>query len=323
MTRTGKLKIATLALAIAAGLGASGTVHAGLVATSVLEVTNFRITDAQGNPLDITDFGGAILQDSGTNTATLTGFAPVTNTLSIFGGGTMNILQSCVGAVCPGQDNFTHTTPPPVVGTQLARADSLLDGAPVTGIVGAPLGANARAVAEVLLTGNGIGGGDSDLNENTLFSFSLAQARTLRLSFDADLYLRTFLSADSKIGSSAAATSKLTFSLFDLGTGANLFSWAPNGAAGGIIGGTELLDGANLNDSITALIPGANFSRDLPGSQSFLAETTLGAGNYQFIVSHVVGADGTQVIPEPGTMLLAGVGLLGVALSRRRAKKVS
>jgi PEP-CTERM motif len=320
MTRFGKFKKATaLALALSAGFGVSSSAHAGLVATAVLEVTNILFKSTAGAQLDISNFGGAIVQDSGTNTAALTGFATVSNTGIAFGGGPMDILQACVGGPCPAQNNFAHTLPPPPVGTQLVRADSNLGGSPVTGLP-ATLGGNARTVAEVLLNGSAVGNGDSDLGLNTLFTFSLAQAQAIRLSFDADLYLRAFLSPDSKIGSSAAATSKLTFSLVDLSSGLEIFSWAPNGAAGGITGGTELFDGANLNTSRTALLPGLNLAADQAGSQFFQADTdVIAAGAYQFVISHVVGADGTLLIPEPGTILLAGLGLVGVAFSRRRS----
>lgn len=328
MTRFGKFRKASVALALVAGFGASGVAQADVVATSVLEVTNLLFKTIGGAQLDITNFSNAIIQDSGTNSAALTGFTTVTNTGSVLGGGPMDIAQACVGVVCPGQNNFSHspTSPSlPAAGSQLTRSDSLVNGSPVTGL-GQPLGGNARTLSQVLLTGAGTGNGDSDLGLNTLFSFTLAQAQAINLSFNADLYLRAFLSPNVAFGSSAAAASKLTFSLVDTSNGSEVFFWAPNGAPGGITGGTELSDGDNLNTSRTALQPGFDFSVDLLGSQLFSANTNvIGAGRYQFVISQVVGADGTQIqrVPEPGTMLLAGVGLLGVVLSRRRAKKVA
>ena len=327
MTRFGKFRKAAVALALVAGFGASGVAHADVVATSVLEVTNLLFKTTTGVQLDITNFTNAIIQDTGTNSAALTGFATVSIPGSVLGGGAMDIAQACVGVVCPGQNNFSHnpTSPSlPVAGSQLTRSDSLVNGSPVTGL-GQPLGGNARTLSQVLLTGAGVGNGDSDLGLNTLFSFTLLQAQAINLSFSADHYLRSFLSANVVFGSSAAATSKLTFSLVNSG-GTEVFFWAPDGSVNAITGGTEIADGGNLNTSRTALAPGVDFNVDLAGLQFYSANTNVIApGAYQFVISQVVGADGTQLqrVPEPGTMLLAGVGLIGVALSRRRAKKVA
>lgn len=326
MTRFIKLKKASLALAIAAGFCASGAVHAGLVATAVLEVKNFQIQNSvTGVILDQSNFTGLAISDFGSNTASLTGFPSTTVNGTASGGAPMNIPQVCLGAVCPLADNYAHTTAPG--GNQLARADSNLQGAPLTGL-GQPTGATAQQVGEVLLTSSGVGGGDSGLGLNSTFTLTTSSIQTLQLSFSADHYLRTLLTADVRPGSSARASSALSFTIDQVladGSTVNRFSWAPDGQVtpGGAFGGTELLDGARLNDTITTLIAGTTSVRDLPGDQLFKASATLLPGTYQFAINQSVAANGTQVIPEPGTMLLAGVGLLGVVLSRRRAKKIA
>ena len=324
MTRFVKLKKASLALAIAAGFCASGAVHAGLVATAVLEIKNFQIQDSgTGTILNVSNFGpGLAIADFGHNTASLTGFASTTVNGNVSGGGPMNIAQACLGVVCPGQDNYAHTTAPGA--NQLARADSNLQGAALSGI-GPPTGATSQTVAEVLLTSNGVGGGDSGLGLNSTFTLTLASTKNLQLAFSADHYLRTLLTALDQPGSSARASSALSFTIDQVigGNTVNVFSWAPNGQAGGIFGGTEDLDQGNLNDTIATLIPGTTSVRDLAGDQLFKAHTTLAAGTYQFSINQATFANGVQVVPEPGTMLLAGVGLLGVVLSRRRAKKAA
>jgi len=323
---TGRLKKATtLALAIAAGFGMHGASQASALATAVLEVTNFQIQSTSGAILSLSDFilpqGLNSIVDNGTNSGSLNGvFA--NSTLTVTGGGPMDIVQACVGVVCPAQNNFGHTVPPPVAGNQLGRADSKLDGAPLLGL-GQPTGANARTVAEVQLTSTGSGTGDSRLGLNTTFDFNLALAKAIRLDFDADLYLRAFLSSDVKSGL-AQASSGLVFSIIQLGAGGagtTIFEWAPNGLAGGITGGTELQDGENLNTTIAALVGGDNFTNDLPGSQHFRADTNvLGVGSYRFSIRHTNATDAQQVLPEPGTLLLAGGALLGLAALRRGKK---
>ena len=323
MAGFGKLKKATLALAIAAGFAASGAAQAGLVATAVLEVKSFQIRDATTNLiLDFSNFVPASIADSATNTARLNAVTVSNGATGI--GGVMNALQASVGTAPPVENTFTHTTPPPAAGSQLARADSLLSGAPLTNVPGAITGSGALAqtVAEVLLTGNGNGHGDSGLGLNTVFNLVLTSIKTLRLDFLADHYLRTFLSADSLIpGSSTRASSALSFTVDKVnanGTTTNVFSWAPNGQIGGIFGGIENFDEGNLNDTITTLVPGTTTARDLLGDQHFQADTTLVAGTYQFSINQAVFADGTLRIPEPGSMALVGLGLLGLAAVRRR-----
>ena len=321
MARFGNLrKAATLTLAIAAAFGVAGVSQAASVqGSSVLEVTNFQIqSTAAGHAiLDLSNFLSPVISDNGTNSASLTGFVPVLNSGLVAGGGPMDIAQACLGVVCPGANNFTHNPAPPAGGTQVARADSKLDGAPITGL-GQPTGANARTVAEVRLTGNGSGTGDSRLGLNTSFNFDVATSRAIRFDFDADLYLRAFLSADAK-GGSAQASSNLVFSIDKAGV--NVFSWSPNGLVGGIFGGTEVADGANLNDSVTALVAGDNNFRDAAGVQHFTADTdVLTAGSYRFTIRHTSAADANLAVPEPGTLLLTGGALLGLALSRRGRK---
>jgi len=315
-------KAAALTLAIASGVGFSGAATAAVVATSVLEITDLKLFNATtGVPLLATDFAFGLLRDEGTNTATLSGFAPVTITGSNpTPSGLLDLGQACVGGPCPAENSFTHTTPPPAGGTQLARADSNLEGDPIVGLSGdiTAFGANASTVAEVLLTGNGVGGGDSDLGLLTRFLLTSLVDVDIRMDFFADLYMRAFISPTNALGSSATAKANLTFNITDAATGDTVFEWSPNGLVGGIIGGTELADGGSLNRTMSALLPGDNFVVDAAGSQFYSASTSLVAGTqYQFTIGHVVGADGTQV-PEPGTLLLLGAGVLGLGVSRYR-----
>ncbi len=103
------------------------------------------------------------------------------------------------------------------------------------------------------------------------------------------------------------------------------FSWAPNGAAGGIFGGTESLDEESLNVSATALSPGQDVTVSRartpaacsPGSPA--KTVNLGAGEYNLTIrAGNPRGSRSAPFPEPGSLALLGLGMAGLAALRRR-----
>lgn len=328
MTRFGKLtKATTLAVAIAAGFGASTSAQAGALATSILDVSQFSINfTSTGLEVPISTFGGALITDSGKNVASLNGFPTQTVTGTQNGGGTFDLAAACVGVVCPAANTFTHSAPGSISPNQYAWADSLVTGAPVTGLITNPGDPKARAVtgSEVKLTGTGTGGGLSNLSLLTTFAFTTTAAVSFTFDFLANLYERAFLGANSNIGfSSADAGAHLTFKIQQVsgaGTLATIFNWAPNGQSGGIFGGNELFDEFDLQQNTAVTLPGFDSIVDSLGNKHFAASVNLGTGNYIFSVDHGVVANAALQIPEPGSLALAGVALLALVGSRRNKK---
>ena len=73
-----------------------------------------------------------------------------------------------------------------------------------------------------------------------------APGTTINFRFDADPYLKSYLSANALSGSQAEGSLSLNFNIID-SNGKQVFNWVPDGVAGGLIGGTENADAFSLN----------------------------------------------------------------------------
>lgn len=132
----------------------------------------------------------------------------------------------------------------------------------------------------------------------------------------------------------AALSAVLTISLGNQ----EVFRWAPDGSAGGITGGSEDLDPFTLNNTISqktgagdtpydpttlggAIVGAFNPTPVVPVANLFQAHTnSLAAGEYTVTLQMTESTAVTAAtVPEPGTLLLVGAGLLSlVAISRRK-----
>jgi hypothetical protein len=262
---------------------------AASVALSVNEINNF-------------------LMSSSTGGFTFSGFTFSNDTAATEDGGTggadmMDAPAACIGGDCASWENefFSHTPST----AEFSYGDAQIKNTDVLGGNG-----EASAIGEVVVN-DGIAHA-SGSNVLTSVFLDVQVSTIIDFYFNADALLQTSISG---AGISSAANMAFNISLTDP-LNVAVFSWSPDGAAGGIFGGTEISDAFDMNYGITGTT-----TYD-PGSGVFRAMTdSLAAGQYTLNIKMENQANAASVVPVPPALWLFGSGLLGLAgISRRRRR---
>jgi len=354
-----RFKKTTLAVATAGilGLGVVGTTQAGVVATSVIRLSDLTFTDAAtGSILNagpLGDFSFLTFTSGADASASLNGTtesytdtqaAGIPMNLPLTGTGTPPGNDLCVGA-CPAFGDNTFPITSSAGGAPLstyAAADQNEFGAPVAGLtydddgdpntpaIPLPTGANVDNASYVSLVYGGDGSATSNNDLSASWIFSLNHAMGITIDFDALAYLEAFVDLTETFPADANASHTLTFAI-DLLGGGRVFEWEPDGAAGNITGGTENADAFDLNTSrsLNAPLPISvcNHSSLVAcgtanGWSPFSATTNALAADALYQLTIVMQSQANAVsVPEPGILALTGVGLLGLGAARRRMRK--
>ncbi|SHM08290.1 PEP-CTERM protein-sorting domain-containing protein/MYXO-CTERM domain-containing protein [Nitrosospira sp. Nsp11] len=188
------------------------------------------------------------------------------------------------------------------------------------------------AEGNIPLTGFANSGAENSSSSSLAsFTIDLDGPATMAFQFFANPYAQVILDLNSGPGSKAEANfdNSLTVTAVDVAGIAphtEVFNWAPDGiinAPGGTIGGIELFDPENLNGTVGTVRAGDNISFSPLNTFAFfnVITHTLPTGRYEFtldtnesqFVSH-------NQIPEPATMALVGLGMLGMGFAGRRRR---
>ncbi|SHG74978.1 EDSAP-1 family PEP-CTERM protein [Massilia sp. CF038] len=311
------MKIVRKTLILSAALatfcvGLAGPAKADAFAQSILTINNFRLLQADGTAFAPSDFDVLDGVNSAHARASLNGVSAVATPqdFSILSGLNPDVAHQFVGLPNPPrpENSFTPFPSPPALPGTFGYADQNLTGSALT-IGGAPAGASAQTRADASLQSDGSASGDSDVGTSTTFSFTLGSAGTMSFAFDAT----PFTQAYTTDGTATNAIARLSWSLniVNQTTGEIVYVFQPGELNG------------EANASRTGTFPGLTTYN--PGTLSFSATSPLlnATDVYQLTIQHNTLANALQstvAVPEPATLAIFGLGLLGMTAFKRRRR---
>jgi len=277
-----------LGVAVSAALGMAGNAQAASYAVAYDNIFNWSITDSGGAALVPTtslydseshaELGAGITVDDNN------GASPPQSSFALLGGAGLGITDNNFAFVGPNSPDY-------------GRGDGDI-----------PTGSQSQKIGEAYVGSDGQTAGGGSVNTLDLtFTVAAGTTEALTFMFEAQKYLEAWTTG-STVLDFAEADNNFNITITDA-TGASVFDWSPDGAAGGITGGVETADAFDLSLDFFASSgnPGPLVYNQLGGGLFQATTGLLAAGTYSLGVSNETHSHvSTGSVPEPATLLLLG-----------------